>query len=124
MRKFLFIAVLIAAMASLHAGQVKSTALEASHVLSTRPGHLYRLDIFNSSGSAQYILIINATSLPANGAVNLLYPPIPIAANQLLPITFTKPLGASTGIVVANSSTGTFSLTIGTANCAFYAETD
>lgn len=108
---------------SLYAGEVRSTALEASHVIAAAPARLNRLDVFNSKGSAQFILIMNATSLPSNGAVSLLYPPIPIAANERLTLTFPRSLAASTGIVVANSSTGTFSLTVGSADIALYAET-
>ena len=102
--------------------QVKSTALETSHVISAGPAQLNRLDVFNSKGSAQFILVMNAATLPSDGAVALLYPPIPIAANQLLTLTFPKPLQASTGIVVSNSSTGTFTKTIGSADCVFFAD--
>jgi hypothetical protein len=106
------------------AGEVRSTAFEASHVISaTGAVQLNRLDVFNSKGTAQFILIMNASSLPADGAVTLLYPPIPIAANQLLTLTFPRSLKASTGIVVCNSSTGTFTKTIGSADIALYAET-
>ncbi len=111
MKRLLYIAV-IALAVPIYAGQVKSTALEASHVLSATPAQLGRVDIFNSKGTAQFILIINAASLPSNGAVTLLYPPIPIGANSAVTLTFPRPLAASTGIVVANSSTGTFSLQI------------
>lgn len=123
--KKLFCVIAIAAVAlstSVDAGVVKSTALEASHVLSASAAQLGRLDVFNSKGTAQFILIINSATLPADGAVTLLYPPIPIAANQLLTITFPRPLAASTGIVVSNSSTGTFSKTIGSADCVFWAD--
>jgi hypothetical protein len=102
--------------------QVISSALEASHVIKASAGQLVQLSIFNSKASAQFILVMNATSLPSNGAVTLLYPPIPIAAGSLVVLDLPSPLVASTGIVVANSSTGTFSLTIGSADCAFYAQ--
>ncbi len=102
--------------------QVVSTALETSHVLKSGAGQLVQLTIFNSKVSAQYILLINATSLPSNGAVTLLYPPIPIGASSILVLDLPAPLVASTGIVVANSSTGTFTLTIGSADCVFYAQ--
>lgn len=98
---------------------VTSTALETSHVLKASAGQLCSLAIFNSKASAQFILIMNSTTVPSNGAVTLLYPPIPIAAASILVIDFPRPLVASTGISVANSSTGTFSLTIGSADCVF-----
>lgn len=123
MKRFCLIALIISATAfTVTAGQVKSTALEASHVLSATGGQLNRIDIFNSKGTAQFILIINSATLPADGAVTLLYPPIPIAANELKTIVFPRALTASTGIVVSNSSTGTFSKTIGSADCAFFAD--
>jgi hypothetical protein len=106
-----------------YASQIISTKLEASHVLSTVPSQLNRLDVFNSKGSAQFILVMDAAALPSNGAVTLLYPPIAIGANTNLTFTFAKPLHATTGIVLANSSTGTFSLTIGSADCVFFADT-
>ena len=102
--------------------EIRSTALEASHVLKTSGGNLKHLSVFNSKGSAQFIMIINATALPSNGAVDLLYPPIPIAANTLLLLEMPDAIYASKGITVANSSTGTFSLTVGSADCAFYAQ--
>lgn len=122
MRFIAFIAALALAV-SVQAGEVRSTALEASHVIAAEGAQLNRLDVFNSKGSAQFILIMNATSLPADGAVSLLYPPIPVAAGELKTLTFPRGLKASTGIVVSNSSTGTFTKTIGSADCVYYAET-
>lgn len=101
--------------------QVISTALEASKVLKAEPGQLVQLSVFNS-GAAQFLLLMNATTLPADGAVSLLFPPIPIAAASLLVLDLPAPLVASTGIVICNSSTGSFTKTIGSANCAFYAQ--
>jgi hypothetical protein len=124
-RTSLLFAFLMVGLLSLStAGEVRSTALEASHVISATAATLNRIDVFNSKGSAQFILLVNAASLPSNGAVTLLYPPIPIAAGATVSLNFPRGLKASTGIVAVNSSTGTFSLTIGSADCAFYAETD
>ncbi len=101
--------------------QVMSIALEASHVLKASAGKLHGLSVFNSSGSAQFILIMDANALPADGPVTLLYPPVPIAAGSILAIDFPRPVAAGTGIVVCNSSTGTFTKTLGGADCAFFA---
>lgn len=106
------------------AGITTSTALEASHVISNKASRLYRIDGYNSKASAQWILIMNATSLPSDGAVTLLYPPIYVAATSNFSLVLPQGLAASTGIVVCNSSTGTFSKTIGSADCAFYAITE
>lgn len=104
------------------AGQIKSTALEASHVLSASACQLNRLDGYNSKDSAQWILIMNAASLPADGAVTLLYPPIYVPATSNFSLVFPRALQASTGVVVCNSSTGSFTKSIGSADCVFYAD--
>lgn len=101
---------------------ITSAALEASKVIKASAGQLCSLAIFNSKASAQFILIMNSATVPADGAVTLLYPPIPIAAASLVVIDFPRPLVASTGIAVSNSSTGTFTKTIGSADCAFCAQ--
>lgn len=102
--------------------QVVSTALEASHVLKASAGQLVQLTVFSSRTSSQYILVMNSTSLPGDGAVTLLYPPIPIGAASIVVLDLPAPLVASTGITVCNSSTGTFTKTIGAADCVFYAQ--
>ena len=102
--------------------QVVSTALEASHVLKASAGQLVELSVFNSKASAQFILILNSATLTADGAVTLLYPPIPIAAVSLVVLDIPAPIVASAGITVCNSSTGSFTKTIGSADCAFYAQ--
>lgn len=102
--------------------QVVSTALEASKVLKASAGQLVHLSVFNSKASAQFILIMNSATVTGDGAVTLLYPPIPIAAATLLVLDFPAPLAASIGISISNSSTGSFTKTIGSADCAFYAQ--
>lgn len=102
--------------------QVMSTALESSHVLKALAGQLVQLSVFSSKVSAQYILILNSATVSVDGAVTLLYPPIPIAAGTLLVLDFPVPIEASAGITVCNSSTGTFTKTIGSADCVFYAQ--
>lgn len=102
--------------------QVISTALEASHILKASAGQLVGLTVFNSKASAQFILILNSATLTGDGAVTLLYPPIPIAAASILVLDLPSPVVASAGITVCNSSTGSFTKTIGSADCAFYAQ--
>ena len=102
--------------------QVISTALEASHVLKASAGQLVQLAVFNSKATSQYILILNSATLTADGAVTLLYPPIPILGASLLVLDLPAPVVASNGITVCNSSTGSFTKTIGSADCAFYAQ--
>jgi hypothetical protein len=100
---------------------VKSTALEASHVLKNAPGDLVTFHAYNS-GSAQYLLLIDAAAVPANGAVTLLYPPIKVNADSNISLVFSVPLHAANGVVVCNSSTGSFTKTIGSADCIFMAQ--
>lgn len=100
--------------------KVMSTAFEASKVLKNAAGALVHLTVFNS-GPAQFILVMNSTTVTADGAVTLLIPPIPVAAGQLLVWDFPTPV-AFAGCSVANSSTGTFTKTIGSADCAFFAQ--
>lgn len=102
--------------------EVRSAALEASKVLKAGAGRLHTLAVFNSKASAQFILLMNAAAVPADGAVALLYPPIPVAAGALVHLDLPKPLVASTGIAVCNSSTGSFTKTLGAADCVFYAQ--
>jgi hypothetical protein len=94
---------------------VKSSALEASHVLKASAGGLLTLDGFNS-GPQQFILIIDSATVPANGAVTLLYPPIKVNTASNFSLHFCTPLSAANGIVWCNSSTGTFTKTIGSAD--------
>lgn len=95
-------------------------ALAASKVIKASSGSLKSLSIYNS-GPAQFILILNSATLTADGAVTLLYPPIPIAAASVVMLEFARPLVASTGIVVCNSSTAPAKL-IGSADCMFQAQ--
>lgn len=104
------------------AAAVMSTALEASRVLKGEAGKLHSLSVFNSKASAQFILIMDAAAVPANGAVTLLEVPIAIAAGATVKIDYARPLIASAGICVCNSSTGSFTKTIGSADCVFRAQ--
>lgn len=96
-----------------------SSAVEASHIIKATPGTLYSLTITNTKASAQYVLVMDSATLPADGAVTLLFPPIAVGAASTTIVSFPGPLVAAAGIVVSNSSTGTFSKTIGSADCIF-----
>lgn len=104
------------------ATSVMSTALEASRVLKGAAGKLHSISVFNSKASAQFILIMDAATVPADGAVTLLEVPIAIAAGATVKIDYARPLIASAGICVCNSSTGSFTKTIGSADCVFRAQ--
>jgi hypothetical protein len=99
---------------------INSAALGASLVVKASAGSLATLTVTDTA--SEYIMIINAATLPADGAVALLFPPIKVTANVTTMITFPNPLRASAGIVVCNSSTGTFTKTIGGNTCIFSAQ--
>lgn len=102
--------------------EVTPTALVASKVLKSSAGSLVFLAIHNTGATALSIMIINATSLPGNGAVSLLYPCIKIPAGGDITLCPPVPIVASTGITVAGSTTDTFSLTVGTAVLEIYGQ--
>ena len=99
---------------------IHSSAYEASHVLATGPRTLVSCIGYNS-GSAQFIQLHDATSLPANGAVPTYTFTVPASSNFSLDIPNAE-AKFGVGIVVCNSSTGP-TLTIGSANCFFTAVT-
>ena len=101
---------------------VMSAALEASRVLKSSAGKLHTIAIFNSKASAQFILLMDSDTVPSDGAVTLLYPPIPIAAGTLVQLDLSSIVQATNGIAVCNSSTGTFTKTVGSADCVFLAQ--
>lgn len=98
---------------------VHSNIYEASHVVKSGPGKLYGFQGYNS-GAAQFILVLDATSLPANGAVPCF--PIAVAATSVFSAFFGDTGRAfEQGIILANSSTAP-TLTIGAADCFFDAQ--
>ena len=99
------------------ATRVPSTVKENSHVLKASAGSLISLII--TSDSDQYILVMNSATVPSNGAVTLLMPPIHVGAASTTMVNFTVPLAASTGITVCNSNANSFTKTIGAADCIF-----
>lgn len=105
--------------ASAGAVLVASTAYEASHVLKSSAGTLVSLVGYNSKGSAQFIQLHNAASVPADAAVPVYTFTVAASSNFSLDISIT---GApfTTGIVATNSSTGP-AKTVGSADCYFSA---
>ena len=92
-----------------------SSAYEASRQVKQANGVLYGLSGYNSKGSAQFIQVHDATTLPAAGAVPKVVVAVAAQAN------FSVDFGASgrqfnVGILVCNSSTGP-TLTVGSADC-------
>lgn len=90
---------------------VVSAAVEGSHVLKASAGNLYRVSI-TTGGTAGYLMVFNATTAPADGAVTPTMCRV-IAANSTLSVTVDgMPVRFSTGITAVFSSTGCFTKTI------------
>ena len=96
---------------------VMSTAVEGSHILAAGPAQLWSLMVLDTV--SEYVLVMNAATLPADGAVKLLCPPIAVVSGVTTLIVFPFPIPASIGIVVCTSSTGTFTKTLAGATAIF-----
>jgi hypothetical protein len=85
---------------------VNSTAYEKSHVIKASAGTLISLNGYNSKASAQFILIFNSASVPADGTAPS-YTPIRVQplSNFSLDVPITG-IPFTTGISVCSSSTG------------------
>lgn len=99
---------------------IVSASAEASHILKAAPGNLYSAYV-TTGATAGYLMVFNATSVPADGAVTpveCVYVP----ATNTTAITFGAgpPDAYSVGIVVVFSSTGPFTKT-GSATAFFKA---
>lgn len=90
---------------------VYSTAAEASHVLKSTGGLLNGFSATTST-TGGYVLLFDATALPANGAVTpkLCYY-VPSYPQTMGATWLTYPVPFNNGIVIAFSTTGCFTLT-------------
>lgn len=88
---------------------VVSTLAEANHVLKAGAGNLYGISI-TTGATAGYVLVFNATSAPADGAVTPLFCYV-VPASSSLGVAFQTPAAFSTGITASFSSTGCFTKT-------------
>lgn len=99
-----------------------TTGLATHLVVSTTPGILHRLTVYNSKVTAQFIQVHNAASLPAEAAVPE-FPALPIAAGSTGVFDFgVHGRRFSVGVVVCNSSTAV-TKTIGSADVMIDAQT-
>ncbi len=105
--------------ANASASLVSSTAYEASHVLKNGAGTLMSLVGYNSKGSAQFIQLYNSTTVPSDTAVPVYTFTVPATSNFSLDVPGTG-IPFTTGIAVANSSTGP-TKTVGSSDCYFSA---
>ncbi len=100
--------------------QVTSTAKESGHAFKAAPISLLTLSI--ASDSDQYILVMDSATVPVDGAVTLLFPPIHVGANTITMIEFSVPIKATVGISVSNSNASSFTKTAGAADCIYTAQ--
>jgi hypothetical protein len=116
---FLIIALMIAGVAKgqEYIAPIVSTSAEASKIIKQFPSSLYSVTVLDTVD--EYIMVIDSTTVPANGTVKLLLPPIHVSANVTTMVTLNVPIRASNGIVVCNSSTGTLTKTIGGNTCIY-----
>jgi hypothetical protein len=95
-------------------------ALEASRVLAPQKAVLFGLNITNTKASAQYILLHDASALPAEGATPAVAFTVPASTSAFVHFGL-RGIGFANGIVVCNSSTAHIK-TIGAADCVFAAQ--
>jgi hypothetical protein len=88
---------------------VTSAAAETSHVIKASAGNLYRLAI-TTGASGGYLMVFDASSAPADGAVA---PKIcrAVAANASIDLIYDYPERYATGITAVFSTTGCFAKT-------------
>lgn len=93
---------------------ISVAAYVSNKIIKATAGTLYRITGFNSSASAQFIQLHDAATLPADTAVPVLVQKVAAGSNFVIEFGSIG-RAFSTGIVVANSSTGP-TLTIGSAD--------
>lgn len=97
----------------------RSLAYEKARVVKAGPATLYGFSVYNSKVSAQFVLVFDSATLPANGAIPEAVFTVATVAN--LGVAWWPGRTFERGIVLANSSTGP-TLTIGSADCWFDAQ--
>lgn len=90
---------------------VSSSAVESNHVLKGSAGNLYGVVATNTT-TAGYLMVFNATSAPADGAVTPIYC-VGLGIGQSVSLTGPAniPVVFSTGITAVFSTTGCFTKT-------------
>jgi len=97
----------------------KSTAWEKAKIVSANNAILYSASLSNKGGTNLYLMVFDASSLPANGTIPTM-PPLLVGPTDTRSISnLPLPDKFSTGIVVAASSTQE-TLTTDTSNNSFF----
>ena len=93
-----------------------SVALEASRLSKVGEGLLFGFTVMNTKASAQFILVFDASALPADGVAPACV--FSVAASTVLPVQYIPSRTFRQGLVICNSSTAA-TKTIGAADCYF-----
>jgi hypothetical protein len=88
---------------------VVSAAAEASKVFKASAGNLYAYQV-TTGAAAGFVMIFDATSAPADGAVTPVKC-VAVAANSTVGVSMEPPEAFSTGITAVFSTTGCFTKT-------------
>ena len=98
-----------------------SVRLEASRVIKTGTARLYGLTVTNTKNAAQFVLIFDAQTLPADGAVPIFAKSVP--SQDAVGFAWLPGRTFFAGIIVCKSSTQT-TTPLGSADCLFDAQYD
>lgn len=93
-----------------------SAALEKARVVPLGSGYLYGFTITNTNAAARFVMLFDASSVPATGAVPILAKSVP--AGDAVGFQWWPPRAVQVGIVVCNSTTQA-TLTLGAADSLF-----
>jgi hypothetical protein len=93
-----------------------NTTVAGSYIVSTKRINVVRIGV-TSGASAGYLMVFNATTVPADGTVTPVFCR-PVAANAYVNYDLEDGARFSTGLVLVFSTTGCFSKTI--SNTAFF----
>lgn len=100
---------------------IVSASAEASHVFKASPGTVYGIYATNLTGTAGFLVVLNATTAPSDGAITPL-DCVPLPASGTASINFNPGPGATynTGIVAVVTSAATcFTKTTGVITAFF-----
>lgn len=98
---------------------ISSIAYEAARVVKTGPGILFGFTVYNSNGSAQFVQVFDARTVPDDGSVPACV--FTVAGGSNLPVQWLPGRTFTAGCVLVNSSTGP-TKTVGSADCWFDAQ--
>lgn len=96
-----------------------SRALEPSRIVLAGAGRVFGFTVYNSNASAQFILVFDQNTVPANGETADVVFKAP--AGDVLGVNWIPGRWCRSGCVLVNSSTEP-ALTVGAADCFFDAQ--